>query len=171
MTLLRIFWTMMLAGLSAVGGAHGTIAVAQASWVGAGLLSPAAFAWAVALGQLTPGPLSVLVVALGWQISGPTGAAVALLGVSLPTWAVSILAARGLRRFREVLTPLMVGVPWVVIGMVLATGIRMTVPLRPNLLEGVGVAVSAVIAGSGKVEAYWIIGGGALVGLLRLLFF
>jgi len=169
MTLWRVFWTMVLAGLSAVGGAHGTIAAAQASWVGTGMLSPSAFAWAIALGQLTPGPLAVLVVALGWQISGPAGAALALLGVSLPTWGLSILAARGMQRFREVLSPFMVGVPWVVVGMVLATGIRMAVPLRPSLLEAAGVLLCAVLAGTGKIEAYWIIAGGAAAGVIRLL--
>ncbi|MDB4895794.1 MAG: hypothetical protein JWN15_2056, partial [Firmicutes bacterium] len=55
MTLWSIFITMVGAGLSAVGGAWGTIAAAQSAWVGPGMLSPSQFALAVSVGQITPG--------------------------------------------------------------------------------------------------------------------
>lgn len=168
MTLLEIFWSMVLAGLSAVGGAQGTVAAAQAAWVGPGLLSPESFAWAVALGQITPGPLSVLVVALGWQIQGAAGAAVALLGVTLPTWLLACLAARGLQRWRTALAPYARPLPWVVASLALASGLRMALPLQPGLLEGAGILTVAWLAATGKVEPYWLIAGGALAGVAAL---
>lgn len=169
MSLWLIFWNMVLAGLSAVGGAQGTIAAAQASWVGPGLLSPESFAWAVALGQITPGPLSVLVVALGWQLRGPAGAAVALLGVALPTFLASALAARGLDRWRERLQPFTRAIPWLVASLALVAAIRMVIPLKPGLLEGLGIVAGAALVGAGKLEPYWLIIAGALAGGVTLL--
>lgn len=168
MTLWHIFYSMLAAGLSAVGGAQGTIAAAQASWVGTGLMAPETFAWAVALGQVTPGPLSVLVVALGWQVRGPAGAAVALLGVTLPTWVLACLAARGLERWRAAFAPYARALPWLVASLALASAIRMALPLQPGIVEGVGVVAATLLAATGKVEPVVVIGAGAAIGLLAM---
>ncbi len=169
LSLWRIFYTMVLAGVSAVGGGQGTIASAQASWVGTGLMSPESFAWAVGLGQITPGPISVLVAALGWQIRGPAGGAVALLGVTLPTWFLSCLAARGLERWRASFSPYAKSLPWLVTSLALVAALKMVLPMHPGVPEGVGVLIAAVLAASGKVEPYVLIGAGALLGAASMM--
>lgn len=164
MTLWSIFTTMVSAGLSAVGGAWGTIAAAQSAWVGPGMLSPEQFAWAVSIGQITPGPLSVLVVALGWQLRQVPGAVVALAGILLPTWVVCLIAGRGLRRYREVVVPFSAGIPWILAALAGTAGLRLVLPMGLHLWE-VAVALAAAVAVAWKrVEPIWVLGVAAAAG-------
>lgn len=164
MSLWTIFTTMVMAGLSAVGGAWGTIAVAQTSWVGPGMLSPEQFAWAVSIGQITPGPLAVLVVALGYQLRHLAGAVVALAGILLPTWVASQFAARGLQRYRAAVLPYGVGIPWILAGLAATSGVRLALPLHLSVWE-VGVGVAAFLAvGWKRIEAPWVLIAAAVAG-------
>lgn len=165
----RIFWTMAVAGLSAVGGAWGTLAVAQAAWVGPGMLSPEQFAWAAGLGQLTPGPISVLVVAVGWQLAHLPGGAVALLGVTLPTWLVSVVAGRGLRTFRSALAPYGAGIPWVIAALAGTAGLKMVLPLSLQWYEAAGVAAAALAVVRFKAEPWRVMIAAAAIGGLASL--
>lgn len=164
MTLWSIFITMVGAGLSAVGGAWGTIAAAQSAWVGPGMLSPSQFALAVSVGQITPGPISVLVVALGWQLRGIPGAVVALSGILLPTWVVCIIAGRGLQRYREAVVPFAAAIPWILAALAGAAGVKLVLPLGLTPLE-VAVALAAAVAVAWKqVEPYKVLALGAVAG-------
>ena len=164
MTWWSVLVTMVMGGLAAVGGAHGTIAVAESAFVSTGLMTVEQFAWAVTLGQTTPGPLSVFVAALGWQILGPIGAVVSILGVSAPTWVVSSLAAQGLQRFRGHLAPFSRGIPWLVGAMAVAAGVRMLIPLQAVPFEYVLMAIAAAIMVRGKVGAIWVLLVGTIIG-------
>jgi chromate transporter len=164
MSLWSIFTTMVLAGLSAVGGGWGTIAAAQSAWVGPGMLSPQQFAWAVSVGQITPGPFSVLVVALGWQLRGAPGALVALVGIVLPTWIVCVIAGRGMERYRQAVVPFSAGIPWILAALAGSSGIKMALPLGLHWWEiGVGVAAAVAVAWK-KVEPLWVLGAAAAIG-------
>lgn len=164
MSLWEIFSTMVLAGLSAVGGAWGSVAAAQTAWVGPGMLSPEQFAWAISLGQVTPGPFSVLVVALGWQLRQFAGAVTALAGIMLPTWIVCLIAGRGLKTYREAVLPFAVSIPWILAAMAGAAGIRMVLPLGLRPWELAIGATAAVLVGSKRVEPVWLLGAAALTG-------
>ncbi|MFZ5824603.1 MAG: chromate transporter [Bacillota bacterium] len=164
MSLWEIFITMVTAGLSAVGGAWGTIAAAQSAWVGPGMLSPEQFAWAVSIGQITPGPISVLVVALGWQLRGAGGAVVALAGILLPTWVVCSIAGRGLQRYRTVVAPFAAPIPWILAALAGTAGLRLVLPLGLHWWELL-VGVSAFLAVAWKrVEPLWVLATAALAG-------
>lgn len=164
MTLWSIFITMIGAGLSAVGGAWGTIAAAQSAWVGPGMLTPSQFALAVSVGQITPGPISVLVVALGWQLRGTPGAIVAMAGILLPTWVVCIIAGRGLKRYRQAVVPFAGGIPWILAGLAGAAGVKLVLPLALTPLEmAVGLAAAVAVAWK-QVEPYKVLALGAAAG-------
>lgn len=168
MSLWSIFITMIGAGLSAVGGAWGTIAAAQSAWVGPGMLTPSQFALAVSVGQITPGPISVLVVALGWQLRGTPGAIVAMAGILLPTWVVCIIAGRGLQRYRQAVVPFAGGIPWILAGLAGGAGVKLVVPLALTPLEmAVGLAAAVAVAWK-QVEPYKVLALGAAAGAVLI---
>ncbi len=92
-----------------------------------GLISNSQLAAAIAIGQAAPGPNVQLVAVIGWQIAGPFGAAVTLIGAVAPSATIALWANRiGMRHaqsalietLRAGLAPLTVGLmgsaAWVV---------------------------------------------------------
>ncbi len=164
MNLGEIFSTMLVAGAVSFGGGTGLIAVAQHAWVETGLLAPATFAWAVALGQVTPGPTSVLVAALGFELAGVRGAGAALVGAVLPTWSLACLAGQGLQRFAGVLRRFSAATPWAIAPVIVLIAVRLAVPIRPGLWQWAAIALIAALVGSRKLDPLWIILIAGLIG-------
>lgn len=165
MSLWQIFTTMVLAGLAGVGGGLGVMAVARAEWVGPGLLSPEQFAWAYALGYITPGPVMVLVAALGYQLAGPGGVLAAVSGSLLPTWVIGVAAARAMAAARRFLHPLRRSVIWVLVGLMLSTGLLLARDLRLSPWELAGALGAAAAVGSRRVDPVWVLGAAAAIAL------
>ncbi|NBP39867.1 MAG: hypothetical protein EBV34_15770 [Betaproteobacteria bacterium] len=59
-----------------------------------GLISNSQLAAAIAIGQAAPGPNVQLVAVIGWQIAGPFGAAVTLIGAVAPSATIALWANR-----------------------------------------------------------------------------
>ena len=80
-----LFWHFFLFSLMGIGGFMVTVPEVY-RWLvtDSGLLSPDAFRSAIALGQASPGPNSLIVWVLGWFVAGPLGALCALLGYTIP---------------------------------------------------------------------------------------
>lgn len=170
MSPLQIFFVMLMAGLAAIGGGSGSLAVAQHAWVETGYLRPELYAWTMALGHVTPGPLSTAVVGMGYYLAGLPGAGAALVGISLPTWAAACLAARGMERFRSLLEPLMRPAPYVVAGLAAATAVSVALPLRLAVHEAAAVAAVTWLVGWRSVDPVWIVAGAVCVGAAQQLF-
>ncbi len=160
----RIFITMLEAGMAAVGGGSGTLAVAQRVWVPQ-YISPGLFAFAFGLGQVTPGPLSVSVVALGYQLAGFPGALAAMLGITLPTWLVASAAARGMNRFASFIRPYMKGAPWMVVGLVAATAVGLVRPMHLQPVEWLAMG-AATVAVWRRLDPVWILAAALVFGVL-----
>ncbi len=95
MKLLQLFLETFMVGAFTYGGGYAIIPVLKSElvdklrWV-----SSKDFGFAIAVGQLTPGPLSILVAFLGWKIAGLAGAIVATVGLFLPAFLAVLLLAR-----------------------------------------------------------------------------
>lgn len=83
-----------------------------------GLINQSQLAASIAIGQAAPGPNVQLVAVIGWQIAGPLGAAITLLGAVAPSATMALWANRiGMRHaqsafietLRAGLAPLTVG--------------------------------------------------------------
>ena len=123
---------------------------------------------AIAVGQITPGPVFTTATFIGYLLAGTPGAIVATLAIFLPGFvlvaAIRPLVAR-VRRFRSAAT-FLDGVN--VASMSLMAVVTMQLG-RAALTDWITVflaAVSAVLLVRFKVSSSWLVAGGALVGVV-----
>ena len=72
-----------------------------------GWLDPKAFADAIALGQITPGPVAICATFIGYRVAGVAGALVATVAMFAPAIALALAAGHSVDRFRA--SPLIEG--------------------------------------------------------------
>lgn len=89
-------------------------------------LTPQEFMDAVALGQMTPGPLLVSVTFIGYKIGGPFSATVATFCIFLPSCLLTILVTHQLVRLRHnvYVRGFLGGVKPAVVGLLLSAGVH-----------------------------------------------
>lgn len=105
-------------------------------------LDDATFADAIALSQITPGPIATSATFIGYRVAGFAGALSATLGVFVPPFVVTIFAARSIASFREseVLQGFLRGIAAAVVGVIAAASFALfTVAVHSSLAFGVAV--------------------------------
>jgi chromate transporter len=166
---LALFGHFLVLSMLAVGGAITTapdmhrFLVIDRHW-----LSDSQFTTSVALAQAAPGPNVLFVAVLGWNVAGPMGAAVTLLGIMLPSTTLALWATRwgakrrdtlGVRAFTSGLAPL-------TIGLLLATGWVLTEPARGHAGLVALVALTVLVMTRSALSPIWMVGAGMLAGAL-----
>ncbi len=125
---------------------------------------------AIAIGQLTPGPLFTAATFIGYVLAGVPGALLATLGIFLPSFFFVAASSPLIPRLR--------GSPWAgsfldgvnaaALGLMAAVMWQLgRLSMVDPLTVGIGVAALALLLRF-KVDSTWLILGGALIGLLRL---
>jgi chromate transporter len=167
--LLGLFTHFVVLSLLAVGGAITTATdmhrylVLDQHW-----LTDTQFTASVALAQAAPGPNVLFVAVLGWNVAGPLGAAVTLLGIMLPSTTLALWATRwgtkrrqtlGVRAFTSGLAPL-------TIGLLLATGWVLTDPARGHAGLMLLVAITVAVMWRSKLSPVWMVAVGMVAGAL-----
>jgi chromate transporter len=140
---LALFLVFARIGVATFGGGIAMIAPIEHQVVGVhGWLGPRAFADAIVLGQITPGPVAISSTFIGWRVAGPLGAAAATLGMFGPPFVISVLAARSLPAFRTnaAVRGFLAGVAPAVVGAIAAAA----VPLGRSALHAWWQALVAV---------------------------
>ena len=141
--------------------------VAEQGWIGDG-----DFVSAVALAQAAPGPNVLFVPVLGYMVHGLTGAAVAMVGILLPSTMLSLAVGRwGVRRRDTVLVRgFTAGLAPVTVGLVFATSwVLASAFLRvPEHRLGASclIVLTALLTLRWKVMPIWLVLGGAVIGAL-----
>lgn len=136
-----------------------------------GVLSEGQLLDAIAIGQVTPGPVFSAATFVGYLLAGHAGAAAATAGIFLPAFAgvaltaplvrrlrTSPIASRALDAVNAVSLALMASVV-----VLMARGIALSVPSLAILL-GASLLLVRTSVGAG-----WVLLGGAVAGLLKLL--
>ncbi len=124
---------------------------------------------AVAVGQITPGPVFTTATFIGWQVDGPAGAAVATLGIFLPSFLLVALLGRI--------------VPWMqqrptakaCLGAVTAASLGLMAGVLIDLIDTaltdavtIAIAVVAVvILICTKLNSAWLIGAGVAIAVVH----
>jgi chromate transporter len=126
---------------------------------------------AVAVGQLTPGPVSSTATFVGYLVAGLPGALVATLGIFLPGALLVAMSIPILPRLRTSRTAraALDGVNAAALGLLVAVTLGLA---RGALVDPVSIGL-AVAAGAallwGRISSGWLVLAGAAVGGLRAL--
>jgi chromate transporter len=170
MNLLRLFLVFAKIGAVVFGGGFVMIPFIQREVVQHyGWLTQQQFVDAIALGQITPGPILISATFVGYKVQGLTGAVVATLAVFLPSFLMTALAARQIMRLRR--NPrvggFIRGVLPAVVAMLLVAAItiaRSTVWFDWRLLLLMVVALILLVRY--KVDAVYVVVGSGIAGFL-----
>jgi chromate transporter len=123
---------------------------------------------AVAVGQVTPGPVFSTATFIGYLLAGVPGAAVATIGIFLPGFLLVALSRPLLARVRKSPTAgaFLDGVNVASLGLMAWVTVelaRTALVDVPTVLVGL---VGAIVILRWKVNTAWLVGAGALVGLV-----
>jgi chromate transporter len=158
-------------GVTTFGGGLAMIpAIEHMVVVDEGWLDSKAFADAIALGQITPGPVAICATFIGYRVAGIAGALVATVAIFAPATAVALAAGHSVERFRR--SPLIVGalrmLAPAVIGMLGAATFSLG---RASVGIHVDVAIAVlafVVLLRRPVSPLWLLIGGGLIRLAVL---
>jgi chromate transporter len=126
---------------------------------------------AIAIGQVTPGPLFTTATFVGYILGGVPAALLATLGIFLPSFVFVAISYPFIPRLRSSawLSGLLDGVNVAALGLMAAVMYQIG---RDSLVDPLAIIiglVSLVLLLRFRVNSTWLIAGGAAVGILRAL--
>lgn len=166
-----LFGHFLLLSLLSIGGAIATASemhryvVLQRGW-----LTDADFTTAIALAQAAPGPNVLFVAVIGWQVAGLPGAAVAMLGILLPSTTLALAATRwgSARRESRGVRVFVAGMAPLTVGLLGASGWILAEPSRGSTVALALIAGTVLAMMTTRLSPIWLVGAGAVVGALAL---
>ncbi len=168
--LLALFWQFTLLSLLAVGGLNSVIPDMQRYVVEQGWLSARQFGEVYALSQATPGPNVMVVTMLGAIVAGWSGAVVVTIALFLPGAILTSVMIHLNTRNPDTIFALAVrrGLAPVTIGLTLSTAWVMLSTVSSEWSSVVMAFVTALVLLRTRLNPLWLIGAGALVGMLDI---
>lgn len=97
-----IFIKFLKIGAILYGSGYVLIAYVEAEFVNTGIMSSQMLLDAIAIGQLTPGPVLSTSTFIGYQLGGISGSLLATLGIFLPSFVFSILIHKWEKRLKSI---------------------------------------------------------------------
>ncbi len=125
---------------------------------------------AIAVGQVTPGPLTVMNAFIGYKIHGLLGAVLAMISSYLPSIIIVTLVARNYYAYKEsvIVNSSFKGIRPAVIGLLLAVAISLG---NASLVDPItfGIAtISFIVIAFTKIDPTFVIIGSGIIGALFL---
>ena len=123
---------------------------------------------AVAVGQVTPGPVFTTATFIGYLLGGAPGALLATLGIFLPAFLFVAISGVLLPKIRRspALGAFLDGVNVASLALMAVVTLQLGRAALVDLTAVVLAAASAVLLVRFKLNSTWLIAGGALVGVL-----
>ena len=165
----QLFLTFAGMSLMLFGGAYVFIPLMQEIVVdGHGWVSQQEFIDAVAMGQITPGPILVSAAFIGLKVAGLAGAVVATIGIYLPSALLMIGCTHGLQKVRHSVTikAALRGIRPAVVGMIFVAALIIAQTAVPVWVSAAIFAVALYTLLRFKVEAVWIIPPAGVLAIL-----
>lgn len=128
---------------------------------------------AIAIGQFTPGPVLSTATFVGYQINGLSGAIVATLGIFLPSFFFVLLLNPIVPKLRKsplaagFLDAVNIGAVGIMIAVTYRLGAEILVDWKSWTIAVLSIAVTFYFK---KINAFWIVIGGAIFGYTLTLF-
>jgi len=171
MVLLKFCWILIIVNALTIGGGFVMLPMLQAEFVEKyHWLTNKEFLNAIAMGQITPGPLTVMNAFIGYKIHGLTGAIMAMISTYLPCIIIVTVVARYYYDYKEsaIVNSIFKGIKPAVIGLLAAVAISLG---KASLTDPETLAIAifsfAVIAFT-KTDPTLVIVGAGIMGALFL---
>lgn len=124
---------------------------------------------AVAVGQVTPGPVFTTATFIGWQVDGAAGAAVATVGIFLPSFVLVALLGRIVpwMRQRPSARAFLSGVVAASLGLMAGVLVELA---DTAVIDGITLLVAVITLAAlirTKLNSAWLIAGGAVIGIVH----
>lgn len=123
---------------------------------------------AVAIGQVTPGPVFTTATFIGYLLGGGAGAAIATVGIFLPAFVFVALTARWVERVRQ--APILGAALDGINAASLALMIAVSWHLGRSAIVDIPTAVIAIVSAAlllFRVNPTWLVVGAAVIGILH----
>jgi len=167
----QLFLVFLKAGSVLFGSGYVLLAFLRADLVERlGWLTESQLLDAVAVGQVTPGPVFTTATFIGYLLGGPSGAALATIGIFLPAFVFVAASGPLVPRLRRSPTAAAVLDGVNVASLALMTLVSWQLG-RAALIDPVTTAIAAaslLALVRFRVNSLWLILGGGMTGLLRL---
>lgn len=167
--LLKLFTTFAGMSLLLFGGGYVFIPLMQHTVVeSTGWLTRQEFVDAIAMSQITPGPIVLSTVFIGYKVAGLPGALAATLGIFLPPGILMLIGAHVLNRIKQsvLIKAVLRGIRPAVIGMIVSAVIAVGMTAQQNWVSLLIFAAALLAQLKFKVDVVWVIPVAGLAGLL-----
>jgi chromate transporter len=165
----RLFLVFLKAGAFLFGSGYVLLAFLRADLVDRlGWLTERQLLDAVAIGQVTPGPVFTTATFVGYLLGGAPGAAVATVAIFLPAFVYVALSGHIVPRLRRspVSAGVLDGVNLASLALMAAVAFQLGRSAIVDVTTG-AVAIATVVGLlAWRVNSAWLIGGGAVIGLV-----
>jgi chromate transporter len=165
----QLFWVFLKVGATLYGSGYVLLAYLHADLVhNLGWLTDEQLIDAIAIGQVTPGPVFTTATFVGYVLGGIPGAIIATVGIFLPSFIFVLISNPIIPRLRR--SPwagsLLDGVNAAALGLMAAVTLQLgRVALVDALTIGLALAAALLLLRF-RVNSTWLIAGGAAIGLL-----
>ena len=166
---LKIFLTFLKIGAVLYGSGYVLFAFLDTELVANGWLTRQALIDAVAIGQITPGPVLSTATFIGWQMHGITGAIAATIGIFLPSFLFVLILNPLVSKMRnsKIISAILDAINVAAVALIIAVCIQMGRDTLTDWRSLVIAISSLIIVFSFKnVNSAFIVLGGALIGFL-----
>jgi len=167
-SLWRLFLVFLEIGSVLYGSGYVLLAFLQRNLVDdLGWLTDGQLLDAVAVGQVTPGPVFTTATFVGWQVDGPVGAAVATIGIFLPSFVFVALLGRIVPWVRRhpLARAALDGVTAASLGLMAAVLVELAGTALTDVLTVAIAVVALVLVARTPVGSVYLIGAGLAIGL------
>lgn len=126
---------------------------------------------AVAVGQITPGPVFTTATFVGWQIDGPAGAAVATFGIFAPSFVFVALLGRIVpwMRARPTAKAFLTGLTTASLGLMAGVLVDLTDTAITDAYTIAIAVVALLVLVRTTVNSAWLIAAGVAIGITHAL--
>jgi len=167
--LLQLAGHFALLSLLAVGGAISLASEMQRYLVVEhGWIDAVQFNASIAIAQAAPGPNILFVALMGWGVAGPLGMVATMAGIMVPSSILTFMVGRlrHARRDSLAVQAFSVGLAPLTIGLLMATGWVLALPLVAHPVSMLLVPATIVFMLKTQRSPLWMIAVGAVVGAL-----
>ena len=162
-----LFLTFLKIGAVLYGGGYVLLAFVRADFVERlGWLTDQQLIDAIAIGQVTPGPLFTTATFIGYILGGTPGALLATLGIFLPSFIFVAISNPLIPRIRNStwMSSLLDGVNASALGLMAAVTFQLASSSLTDFPTVLIAIASLVLLLRYKINSTWLIAGGALIG-------